>query len=194
MRKSYTKMAIAEALKNLCKVKKLENITVQDITRVCEVNRGTFYYHFCDIQELICWVFYTDVIAPVREIINGPIEEWIEISPYYMNAIYKNKDFYIQALVINEQNDLKSYMLKETRENLLMCTERVIDEYLKSEKVSFVDYDMINFIVNYHAKGAIALIEDWAKEGMVMDPKELADFFDLMFNTCIGKGLELALK
>ncbi len=188
MRKSHTKALIAETLKELCKNRKLENITVQDISQACEINRGTFYYHFCDIQELISWIFHMDITIPVRKIITErPMEQWNEISPFYLNTLYGNKSFYLQALKITEQNDLKSFMLKETHENLLMCTEIAMQNYKENSNSAQANYEKIDFIINYHTKGSIALIEDWAKNDMKFPPNELASFLDSMFLLCIEK-------
>ena len=55
-----TKMALAAALKKLLEKKPLSKITVTDITRECEINRHTFYYHFRDIYDLIEWIYVNE--------------------------------------------------------------------------------------------------------------------------------------
>ena len=47
-----TKRAIAEALKQVCKEKPFDKISISDITAVCGLNRQTFYYHYQDKYEL----------------------------------------------------------------------------------------------------------------------------------------------
>lgn len=48
-----TKKAIAQALKNLCRDKAFDKISIADITTACGLNRQTFYYHFQDKYELL---------------------------------------------------------------------------------------------------------------------------------------------
>ncbi|MDO5459131.1 MAG: TetR family transcriptional regulator, partial [Eubacteriales bacterium] len=55
-----TKEALADALRQMMKVKPIDKITVKDIVEVCGVNRQTFYYHFDDVDDLLEWVFEDD--------------------------------------------------------------------------------------------------------------------------------------
>jgi AcrR family transcriptional regulator len=52
-----TKKALAASLKKLLLTKPLNKITINDITKDCEINRMTFYYHFKDIYDLVEWIF-----------------------------------------------------------------------------------------------------------------------------------------
>ena len=50
-----TKLALANALKAQLQKRFLDDITVKGLVEACEVNRQTFYYHFQDIYDLLCW-------------------------------------------------------------------------------------------------------------------------------------------
>lgn len=51
-----TKLALANALKAQLQKRFLDDITVKGLVEACEVNRQTFYYHFQDIYDLLCWL------------------------------------------------------------------------------------------------------------------------------------------
>ena len=51
------KYALSQSLKKLLSSRKLDKITVKDITEDCGVNRQTFYYYFRDIYDLLEWNF-----------------------------------------------------------------------------------------------------------------------------------------
>lgn len=51
------KYALAQSLKKLLSIRKLDKITVKDIAEDCGVNRQTFYYYFRDIYDLLEWNF-----------------------------------------------------------------------------------------------------------------------------------------
>ena len=51
------KYALSRSLKKLLSSRKLDKITVKDITEDCGVNRQTFYYYFRDIYDLLEWNF-----------------------------------------------------------------------------------------------------------------------------------------
>jgi len=55
-----TKLLIAYFLKSLASFMSMGKINITDICNQAGVNRRTFYYHFIDKQELICWIFDYD--------------------------------------------------------------------------------------------------------------------------------------
>lgn len=48
-----TKRLLREALIELMSEKSLEHITIKDLTERADLNRGTFYLHYCDIYDLL---------------------------------------------------------------------------------------------------------------------------------------------
>ena len=61
-----TKKAIAAALKQVCREKPFDKISIADITAVCGLNRQTFYYHFQDKYELLSWIYYNENFSKIR--------------------------------------------------------------------------------------------------------------------------------
>ena len=51
-RSRYSKKVIKEALLELLHEKKLDEITVVDVCRMADVNRGTFYKYYRDVPDL----------------------------------------------------------------------------------------------------------------------------------------------
>ena len=49
----YTKMVIKEALFELLAQKSLQQIRVKEICELADINRGTFYTHYADINDLV---------------------------------------------------------------------------------------------------------------------------------------------
>lgn len=49
----YTKMVIKDSFIELLKKKPLSKITVKEICELSEINRATFYKHFCDAYDLL---------------------------------------------------------------------------------------------------------------------------------------------
>lgn len=71
-----TKRALAEGLKTALRSQEFDQITVADITECSEVSRNTFYYHFRDKQELVDWIFHTDLGPVLRD--SRPGRTWNE--------------------------------------------------------------------------------------------------------------------
>ena len=61
-----TKQALADALKDLMTRKPFSRITVTDITKSCDFNRKTFYYHFADTISLLHWMLAREAVEVVK--------------------------------------------------------------------------------------------------------------------------------
>ena len=62
-----TKKAIAYTLKEVLLDKPLSKVTISDITKRCDINRQTFYYHFQDIYALVEWICVEDANKALAE-------------------------------------------------------------------------------------------------------------------------------
>lgn len=49
----YTKEAIKDALLTLMEEKSFEKITVSDVCRTADINRGTYYLHYYELREVL---------------------------------------------------------------------------------------------------------------------------------------------
>ena len=56
-----TRQLLAQALIDICKTKPLDNITVTELTKKCNLTRQIFYYHFEDKYDLAKWVHLNDL-------------------------------------------------------------------------------------------------------------------------------------
>jgi len=48
-----TKRSLRDCLVRLMKEKKIQDITVREISEMADINRGTFYLHYKDIYDLL---------------------------------------------------------------------------------------------------------------------------------------------
>lgn len=62
-----TKRSLGAALKDQMAKKSLEQITIQELTEQCGVQRRAFYYHFEDIYALVKWMFQEEVISLLQQ-------------------------------------------------------------------------------------------------------------------------------
>ena len=54
----YTKKAIKESLLKLLETNEIHQITVTDICKMADINRGTFYTHYKDAYDLLQSISY----------------------------------------------------------------------------------------------------------------------------------------
>ena len=62
---------LAESLKELTIKQPIEKITIKEITDKAGVIRPTFYNHFQDKYELLEWIIRTELLEPVKPLIQN---------------------------------------------------------------------------------------------------------------------------
>ena len=93
--KNATDALLAGSFKKLALHQPIEKITIKEITDDAGVIRPTFYNHFQDKYELLEWIIKTELLEPVRPLIeNEMINEALLLL--FIN-IEKEQKFYMQA-------------------------------------------------------------------------------------------------
>ena len=64
--KQTTKDLLADSLKELCKTKSADKITIKELTKNCGLTSPTFYNHFRDKYELMAWIYNKEVEASLK--------------------------------------------------------------------------------------------------------------------------------
>lgn len=182
-----TKRMIASELKKLCKTIPLRKITVKTIVESCEINRGTFYYHFTDKQDLINYVYHEDVTVPLRILFNRGVEKWNDLTLNSLRFMYDAKEFYMQAFQITGQNDIQSFILQEVKENWRIITRKYVEYYHGDVNTN---YRYMYYISDYLATGAVSMMVNWVLSGMKEPPEEIAMLLDLGSNYGLMKALD----
>ncbi|MGC6174342.1 TetR/AcrR family transcriptional regulator C-terminal domain-containing protein [Lacrimispora sp. 38-1] len=160
-----TKRAIAEALKQICKEKPFDKISISDITAVCGLNRQTFYYHYQDKYELLSWIYYNENFAAIADDIS--LENWSEKIYELLNNMRREKVFYMNTIK-EQEHTFESYLYEMTKALFSEAIE-VLDEKGR------LTYEERDFDAGFYAYGLCGVIMEWVKEGMKMEPKEVSD-------------------
>ena len=158
-----TKEALADALRQMMKVKPIGKITVKDLVEVCGVNRQTFYYHFDDVYDLLEWVFEEDAnrVLP-HEVV---YEHWRQDVLFFMEYLQENSAFTLNVYNSNS----RVYMLRYLEEKMEGCIRSFAVIVSEGRNIDRQDFE---FVVKFYAKCAIGFISQWLDLGMQM-PKEI---------------------
>ena len=105
-----TKKAIASSLKELLLEKPLTKITINDITKRCDINRQTFYYHFQDITDLVEWICLTDADKVLKD--NKTYDTWQEGFLSIFKILKEDKPFVINIYHSVSLETLNRYLYK----------------------------------------------------------------------------------
>lgn len=160
-----TKKAIAEALKEVCKEKPFDKISIADITSACGLNRQTFYYHFQDKYELLSWIYYNENFSKITRDID--FDNWDQKILQMLQIMVSEKPFYVNTLKEQEKT-FESY-LYEMAKALFLDAIEALDQNHK------LDMDGKEFDAEFYAFGICGVILSWAEKGMKIAPEVVAE-------------------
>jgi len=141
-----TKNSIETTFLKLVQLKKYEEITIQDIADMALINRGTFYLHYSDKEDLLCKVIdkvlqeFKDIVdfnsfTKEDKIIHSQLQELIE---RLFENIRGHKDFYKVMLIQSNignfrcklQEIIKQKFRNEFQKNILKNDNEILSREL----------------------------------------------------------------
>ncbi|MDR1961165.1 MAG: TetR/AcrR family transcriptional regulator C-terminal domain-containing protein [Gracilibacteraceae bacterium] len=132
-----TKNLIADCFKELAMKNPVYKISVKDIIAASKINKNTFYYHFLDKEDLVVWIFRSELgtrlkkVFPEEKLIckTGLMQEKYNSKPFYLDMrspqdnlelgmfwhvfggyLFENDKYYANVLNIGGQNNLVRYI------------------------------------------------------------------------------------
>ena len=177
-----TEIMLAESFKELVLRQPIEKITIKEITEKAGVIRPTFYNHFQDKYELLEWIILTDLLEPIRPLIeNKMVSEALLLL--FMN-IEKEREFYKQTVGLEGQNSFESIARECVKEILLEIIEK--NSVRKIPKFRWLTPERI---AEYYAQSMCSVVIVWIKSGMTISAKELVEIYEYMMEHSIAEIL-----
>lgn len=164
-----TKQLMADTLKTLASDKHLDKITISEIVNVSGLNRQTFYYHFTDKQDLICWIFDTEVATLTDKNNNNTLLD--DVAEY----IYSEKEFYTDALTSEVQNNLREHIYR-------VCHTRCLKKLLSILGNRQMDEKIFEVYARFFTHAIVGSFVQWAQEGMKTDDIHFLEEFAPFIN------------
>ena len=165
---SYTKKALAGALKQMMEIKPMDKITIKDLVEICGVNRQTFYYHFEDVYDLLEWIFEEDADANLpKEVV---YEHWKQDVALWFKYLSDNSIFVLN--VYNSNSRL--YMLRYIKGRLKECIRSFAEIVAHGKNIDRQDFE---FIVDMYSTMVVGVISQWMDNGMKVPAGYTADKF-----------------
>lgn len=162
----YTKMIIRESFIQLNAKKPIEEITVKEICEMAEVNRSTFYRNFLDVYDLRDWI-EDEMMERMREFLKDRrIENAEETLLVVLLAMKEHRTRYTSLHDI-PSNRLVSRIIGE-------CFEVNLPVLVEGYR-NLSECELRRFY-NYVCAGSVAVLVNWARNGMEEPPQEIARF------------------
>lgn len=161
-----TKLALEASLKRLLLHKKIDKITINDLTMDCGISRMSFYYHFKDIYDLVEWVCVEDGKKALQG--KKTYDTWQEGMTQVFEAVMENKPFILNVYSAVSREKIESYLYKLTYELIA----GVVDE--KCAGIDLADENRA-FIAEFYKYGFVGIMLNWIDRGMKDDYKEIVE-------------------
>ena len=169
---------IKQAYVDLTKEKDIDKITVMDIVTRADINRGTFYAHYKNVNA-VSEQIGNDIISALFEYLDEFKSSRMVENPFpFLTNIarFLEKDLEFYRVLINSQLSL-SFMNK--------LKTLFIDKIMSDEKKmsSIKDKDQFMVCVNLYASGFVGLYQDWFNRKIKMSLDDLTyNFSEIIKN------------
>ena len=161
-----TKTHLQEALLQLLNEKTLDKISISELCKLANINRGTFYLHYQDLSELF-GEYFEELTADLRKAYYEPyiltdnkIENLHPDMVRIFHHVEKYKDFY--KIVFDRKTPLMYYyQLFDT-----------IRTYL-NESITLDLGEDVEYALSFQANAIIGFIIQWIESDFDRTPNEL---------------------
>ncbi|WP_053362718.1 TetR/AcrR family transcriptional regulator [Bacillus sp. FJAT-27251] len=167
-----SKTALKQVCINLLFQKPFESITISEIVRAADYNRGTFYANFSSKEDLLEEIIQ-DVLAEMIQQIRNPYKTMKKVSLLEIRAdditlfhyLKENEKLYRLLLSDHIRVDFRHKMAKAIEELFIREYEYVLNE---ETEVS------LEWLYIYRAHGVAGLIIRWIEEDFPASPEYMA--------------------
>lgn len=163
-----TKKLLLHALTTLMSQKKINKITVKELTDLADVNRGTFYLYYKDIFDMVDQV-ETDLFESFSKAFyeysttTKSYQGMLSFFTFVFEFIEENTE--ICRILLGPDGD---YHFIEKFKNTIKQHQPSIDDTISVSK--------LHYYRPYVISGSIGIIQQWIDDGMKVPAKEMAVF------------------
>ena len=157
----YTKKIIKESLIELLQDNEIHEITVTDICKKADINRGTFYTHYKDAYDLL------------QSIEDGLFDQ---IMKYVMETPIE---------IISQNRSLCKILFCKQRGSKILDRILYIAHKINLDKVirnSNVDEVYLDYLIRYSIGGILSIIQTWLENDLKESPDDLVNFLNNVVN------------
>ena len=176
-----TRRQLRECLITLLKEKKVQDITVRELTDMADLNRGTFYLHYKDVFDLL-----EKTEAELQEDFNQLVckHDAVDLKQRpsvifneIYSLVYDNAD--LIEILLGENGDLNfvNRLKQLIREK---CPKDWMEVFRSGNAAAFDAF--FSFIVS----GCIGLVQYWLQTGLKETPEQMAKLTEHIITKEIG--------
>lgn len=176
-----TRRQLRECLVTLLKEKKVQDITVRELTDMADLNRGTFYLHYKDVFDLLEKT-ETELQEEFNQLVMKHSAEDLKQRPAVIfneiyALVYDNAD--LIEILLGENGDLNfvNRLKQLIREK---CLQDWMEVFRSGNPNAFDAF--FSFIVS----GCVGIVQYWLMTGLKETPEQLAKLTEQIITQGIG--------
>jgi AcrR family transcriptional regulator len=175
----FTNRHIADVFLSLTRRRPYQEITVTDIIEAAECSRRTYYYHFKDKQDLVTWIFRSELSEELKGVF--PPISWVRDTEL-QGEKYRDHVFYVDMRNKNQSLDLS--LLWMTMSDYLSKKEWYYAQVFRSyEPNNFRDY-LFRIYTQQFKKDIKYYLGN--NEDNLLAPETIDFFSEYFCNACLG--------
>ena len=177
-----TRRQLRECLISLLKEKKVQDITVRELTDMADLNRGTFYLHYKDVFDLL-----EKTEAELQDEFNQLVlkhdavdlkQRPAVIFNEIYSLVYENAD--LIEILLGENGDLNFFnRLKK------LIREKCLKDWMEVFRTG--NPAVFDAFFSYIASGCVGLVQYWLQTGLKETPQQMAKLTEQI----ITQGIEV---
>ena len=193
-----TRRVIRQCLTELLKTKRIQDITVREISEKADINRGTFYMHYRDIFDLMEQI-ENELLEELEDVLNHFKASDLLSNP----ALVFTRVFHL----VKENSDMVSILIGQNGDinfvNRLkdIVREKCLKDWMelfrpgagggrqtsRSSQNTLLDDSAFEAYYSFTVTGCIGLVQYWLDSGLKETPEQLASLVEQI----ISKGLRM---
>lgn len=183
-RQTSTKTDIRKTFIELLNTKGFDNLTVSDIARGSDINRGTFYLHYVDkydlMEKLEMEIIYDlkQIMLLDNDITSIDQNKPIDLIPYnrIVNALHYIKDDFSFIAALSGKGGDHNFpgLIKDVLKETIQAKINTFDHFQFSRKDIPEEY-----AIEILLSGIVAIILVWIDKGGIESPEEIGRMIEL---------------
>mgnify|MGYP000897999021 CR=1 FL=1 len=192
-----TRRVIRQCLTELLKTKRIQDITVREISEKADINRGTFYLHYRDIFDLM------------EQIENELLEELEDVLNHFKASDLLSNPALVFTRVfqlVKENSDMVSILIGQNGDinfvNRLkdIVREKCLKDWMelfrpgagggrqtsRSSQNTLLDDSAFEAYYSFTVTGCIGLVQYWLQTGLKETPEQMAKLTEHIITKGIG--------
>lgn len=135
-RTRFTRQAIRDALMTLLRTKPYSKISVTEICRVADINRGTFYIHYYDVEDVL-----EELLDNAFSNVGNAID--------HVLCIHRDACTYPFCQCVQDNPEMRTLFLDDS------LAEKIVQKVSAANKDAFISFLMKNSSLSYSQAEAI---------------------------------------